>query len=279
MEAKKGSPKVQVDGGGTKLREVQTRDTVSQRAQITRSDEEHLLSEERREDRQHNTDIELGQLRQRHAVDNPLVGNMKESILKHIFPPGKKATGIRRYMISMLFLFALDALIWGIFAGVYSTSVLPVLELADGSDMYEAKSCLVVSQRMDHDVSLAYFSLWRSEITVQYNQSNAATARHAQIHDSVTGIYGRLSVAITFLNDFPVGRRFTCHVMTHNLYFAAVQGEQVLQPVILGLVILGVAGTVIFWALFRAFASFLRFKRDYVWDDGRQVWIVKQDKS
>ena len=155
----------------------------------------------------------------------------------------------------------------------------PVIELSQNTDMYQARNCLVVSQRMDHDVSLAYFSLWRSEITVKYNVSNHGSVQYAQIHDSVTGIYGRLSVAISFLDDFQVGRRFKCHVMTHNRYFAAVQGEQVLTPVIIGLVMLGLLAVVVLWALFRVFVSLLRFKRDFVWDHNKQVWLVKRSGS
>ena len=273
MEAKKGSPKVHGDNSNPKQRGGLPNAAPSpQHTIIPPNAKERLLSQE--------ADIEHGQLRQRHAIENPLaVANFKESILKRIFPPGKKATGIRRYMFSLVFLLVLDTLLWGIFAGVYSTSVKPVMELSQDTDMYQARSCLVVSQRMDHDVSLAYFSLWRSEITVQYNVTNLGSVQHAQIHDSVTGIYGRLSVAISFLDDFQVGRRFTCHVMTHNRYFAAVQGEKVLTPVIIGLVILGLGAIVVLWALFRLCVSFLRFKRDFVWDHARQVWLVRRSSS
>ena len=178
----------------------------------------------------------------------------------------------------MFFLVIVDIVLWAVFAGIYGTSVLPVMTLADDSNTwYEPKSCLVVSQRMDHDVSLAYFSLWRSEITVQYNRTGSRVPQYAQIHDSVTGIYGRLSVAISFLDDFPVGRVFTCHVMSHNRYFAAVKGEEVLTPVILWLILLGLAALFVLWAIFRAFVSFLRFRRDYVWDEAKEVWIVRNN--
>lgn len=283
MEAKKGSPKI---SGGGKLPAVARSGSASKtnsspaRTAAGEEEEHSLLTQQQPATQPPSTDAQpQQQIRQRLAIVNATgTSGFKDSIVRRLFPPGRKATGVRRYFFSLLFLVVVDTILWSVFAGVYRTSVSPVLTLSDDSDVYEPRPCLVLSQRMDHDVSLAYFSLWRSEITVQYNMTASSGTKRAQIHDSVTGIYGRLSVAIDFLDNFPVGRLMTCHVMKHNRYFAAIKGEEVLPPVIIGLVVLGLIATVVLWAIFRAFVSFLRFRRDFIWDGTKEVWIVRRPR-
>ena len=286
MEAKKGSPKISSGGGGGGGGGgASSSKTNASPAQSTAAGEnEHRALLIQQEPTLQSQPSSAGQpqqqIRQRLAIVNATgTSGFKDSIVRRLFPPGRKATGVRRYVFSLMLLVLVDTILWSVFAGVYGTSVSPVLTLSnDDLNVYEPRSCLVLSQRMDHDVSLAYFSLWRSEITVQYNTTGSLVPRRAQIHDSVTGIYGRLSVAIDFLDSFQVGRVMTCHVMKQNRYFAAVKGEEVLTPVIIGLVFLGLGATVVLWAIFRAFVSFLRFRRDFIWDATKEVWIVRRPR-
>ena len=45
------------------------------------------------------------------------------------------------------------------------------------------------------------------------------------------------------------------------------------------LCVLGIFGVVFFVAMFRAVASFIRFRRDFIWDPHREAWIVKHSKT
>ena len=202
------------------------------------------------------------------------IGKPRGYLMQRLFPPGRKATGVRRYLCSLSFLIAVDAVLWAIFTGVYSTSVRPVL-LLDDPNSYDAQVCEVVAQRMDRNVIGFYTTAWRGEITARFNTSNGKQ-RLTQVHDSVTGIYGRLSVSLQFLDSFPVGRKFECLVMKTNSYFAAVAPEEVLPNAILGLSIICVVAVATAYAIVRTWRSFLTFRRDFIWSSDLQAWVVKR---
>ena len=184
---------------------------------------------------------------------------------------------MRRYCIGMIFLVLVDIFLWSLFFGIYNTNVVPVLGL-DAQGTYIAHSCVVVAQRMDKQNSLLY-DVWRGELTVTYNDTSSRTTRQATIYDTVTGIYGREFISVDFLDTFTVGKHFECHVKTANKYFAAVKPELVYTNAIVSLIVLGFFGTVVFVSMFRAMGSFIRFRRDYIWDPQREAWIVKNKLS
>ena len=202
------------------------------------------------------------------------IESAKDSLIRRIFPPGKKATGVRRYCISMILLLLIDVFIWCLFFGIYNTNVVPVIGLED-KEAYQPQSCVTVAQNIDKTNSLLY-DVWRGELTIEYNDTSSSTTRKATIYDTVTGLYGREHVSVDFLDTFPVGKRFTCHVKTVNKYFAAVKPETVYTNVIVTLVVIGLLGVCVFFAIFRAMGSFIKFRRDFIWDSQRQAWIVKK---
>jgi hypothetical protein len=197
----------------------------------------------------------------------------KESLLKKIFPPGRKATGIRRYCMALTFLLLINIVLWCTFYGIYHANVVPVVGL-ETTGAYIESSCVTVSQNIDKRNAL-FYDVWRGELTVEYNDTSSGTTRQATIYDTVTGIHGREFLAVDFLDTFPVGKRFQCHVKKSNKYFAAMKPETVYSNAIASLVVLAVFGVVFFVATLRSFASYVRFRRDFIWDEQREAWIVK----
>ena len=85
--------------------------------------------------------------------------------------------------------------------------------------------------------------------------------------------------ALEFLQAFPIGKRFECHVKVVNKYFAAVKPETVYANAVVSLVVLALFGVLFFVAIFRATGSFIKFRRLYIWDSERETWIVKRSNS
>jgi hypothetical protein len=206
------------------------------------------------------------------------IESVKQNLIQRLFPPGKKATGVRRYLFSLILLFLIDCFIWSVFFGLYNTNITPVLGL-DQAGTYVPRQCHTVSSSIEKSNNI-FYDVWRSELTIEYNlTSKAGGVQQAKIYDSVTGIFGRESIAVDFLHQFYVGKVFECHVKVSNRYFAAVKPENVYTNVVLSLVVLGIFGVVFFVAMFRAVASFIRFRRDFIWDPNREAWIVKHSRS
>ena len=199
---------------------------------------------------------------------------LKQGFLNRVFPPGKKEQGIRRYAMFMLLLFVVDAFVWGVFSGVYITSVAPVVALNDGVSFTEAR-CTCTAYTLQHDVSVGFVSSFRGEITAFYNDTTSGRLRYVQIHDTVTGIYGSLGWATNFLDRFSIGGDFECFINKSQRYYAAIKPEGVMGSIVFLLVVLGLMGVTIFYALLRTFGSYIKFRREYEWDEKQEVWIVK----
>ena len=197
----------------------------------------------------------------------------KESLIRKIFPAGRKATGVRRYCMALTLLVIIDVVLWCTFYGIYHANVVPVLGL-ETTGAYVKSSCVTMSQRVDKQNSL-FYDVWRGELTVEYNDTSSGTTRQATIYDTVTGLHGREFVSVDFLDTFPVGKRFQCHVKKSNKYFAAVKPEAVYVNAVVSLVVLAMFGVLFFVAMWRSFASYIRFRRDFIWDEQREAWIVK----
>jgi hypothetical protein len=205
------------------------------------------------------------------------IESAKQNLIQRIFPAGRKATGIRRYLIGLTLLFLIDTLMWSFFFGLYNTNVTPVIGL-QAVGAYIPKMCCVKASSIEKNNNI-FFDVWRSELLVEYNDTAKVTPQAAKIYDSVTGVFGRESIAVDFLNSFPIGKVFQCHVKVSNKYFAAVKPENVHTNVILTLFVFGFFGVLFFIAMFRGAASFVRFRRHFIWDESREAWIVKSSND
>ena len=172
------------------------------------------------------------------------IETVKQNLIQRLFPPGKKATGVRRYLFSLILLFLIDCFIWSVFFGLYNTNITPVLGL-EQEGTYFPRQCHTVSSSIEKSNNI-FYDVWRSELTIEYNlTSKAGGVQQAKIYDSVTGIFGREAIAVDFLHQFYVGKVFECHVKVSNRYFAAVKPENVYTNVVLSLVVLGIFGVAV----------------------------------